>query len=230
MSTKQNKKRGVRSLGLKRDSEGNYYNPSNSLMEFKRKKNGDVEMIVPNWLKKEHQQKLRTLKYYGDKYGISNKTEIQKEKDLYKNYTEYVKKWNKGEISKISTVGYRFDLYKNNYKATSKFYRPENKTKIIQYASDSFKVKTMRIMGKHGIYNGKAYDDYLNDLAESLGEDKDQIEKLIFPTGLDEKSTYETIYEVTDKGLNSIDRLIDIKVAFEDLDEVDEFAIRRKLL
>ena len=138
MNTKQ--KRGIRNLGLKKSSDGVYYNPEYFGLEFVKQKNGNLKMIVPEWFKNEHKQKLNTLRTYGKKYGLSNKSDIKKEKDLYKYYTDYVKKWNKGEISKLSTVKYRFDLYKDNFRATSKFSRREKKKKIIGYISDSFKV------------------------------------------------------------------------------------------
>lgn len=228
MNTKQS--RGIRALGLKKASDGTYHNPDMFGLEFEKNKNGEIKMVVPDWFKKEHQQKLNTLRTYGKKYGLSNKTDIKKEKDLYKYYTDYVKKWNKGEISKLSTVKYRFDLYKDNFRATSKFYRRENKKKIIEHISDTFKVKVMRIMGKHGVFNGQAYDDYLNNLSVKLGEDKGTIETLLFPTKLDEKSSYDLIKTTLDNGLNNIDELIDNKVDAGDIDDNDEFLIRGMLL
>ena len=228
MNTKQ--KRGIRNLGLKKSSDGVYYNPEYFGLEFVKQKNGNLKMIVPDWFKKEHQQKLNTLRTYGKKYGLSNKSDIKKEKDLYKYYTDYVKKWNKGEISKLSTVKYRFDLYKENFRATSKFYRRENKKKIIEHISDSFKVKVMRIMGKHGVFNGQAYEDYIQNLANKLNEDKSTVEMLLFPTKLDEKSSYDLIKTTVDSGLNNIDELIDNKVDAGELDEQDEFLIRGMLI
>lgn len=228
MNTKQ--KRGIRNLGLKKSSDGVYYNTEYFGLEFVKQKNGDLKMIVPDWFKKEHQQKLNTLRTYGKKYGLSNKSDIKKEKDLYKYYTDYVKKWNKGEISKLSTVKYRFDLYKENFRATSKFYRRENKKKIIEHISDSFKVKVMRIMGKHGVFNGQAYEDYIQNLANKLNEDKSTVEMLLFPTKLDEKSSYDLIKTTVDSGLNNIDELIDNKVDAGELDEQDEFLIRGMLI
>ena len=228
LNTKQ--KRGIRNLGLKKSSDGVYYNPEYFGLEFVKQKNGNLKMIVPDWFKKEHQQKLNTLRTYGKKYGLSNKSDIKKEKDLYKYYTDYVKKWNKGEISKLSTVKYRFDLYKENFRATSKFYRRENKKKIIEHISDSFKVKVMRIMGKHGVFNGQAYEDYIQNLANKLNEDKSTVEMLLFPTKLDEKSSYDLIKTTVDSGLNNIDELIDNKVDAGELDEQDEFLIRGMLI
>ena len=80
LNTKQN--RGIRALGLKKDSTGTYYNPDMYGLEFEKTKNGEIKMIVPEWFKKEHQQKLRTLRNYGKKYGLSNKTDIKKGKNL----------------------------------------------------------------------------------------------------------------------------------------------------
>ena len=228
MNTKRN--RGIRALGLKKASDGTYYNPDYFGLEFEKQKNGNLKMVVPDWFKKEHQQKLNTLRTYGKKYGLSNKSDIKKEKDLYKYYTDYVKKWNKGEISKLSTVKYRFDLYKDNFRATSKFYRRENKKKIIEHISDSFKVKVMRIMGKHGVFNGHAYDDYIQNLANKLNEDKGTVETLLFPTKLDEKSSYDLIKTTVDTGLNNIDELIDNKVDAGEIDDNDEFLIRGMLI
>lgn len=228
MNIKQN--RGIRSLGLKKSSDGIYYNPDYFGLEFEKQKNGELKMIIPDWFKKEHKQKLRTLRTYGKNYNLSNKSDIKKEKDLYKNYVDYVKKWNKGEISKLSTVKYRFDLYKDNYKASSKFYRRENKEKIIAHVTYSFKVKVMRIMGKHGVFNGQAYDDYIQNLANKLNEDKGTVESLLFPTKLDEKSDYDLIKNTVDEGLNNIDELIDNKVDGGELDEQDEFLIRGMLI
>lgn len=228
MNTKRN--RGIRALGLKKASDGLYYKPGMFGLEFEKTKNGEIKMIVPDWFKKEHRQKLRSLNYYRKKYGISNKTDIKKEKDLYKYYVDYVKKWNKGEISKISTVKYRYDLYKQNKKSTDRFYRRENRQKIIEHVKESFKVKVMRITGKYGIFNGKAYDDYLNNLSVKLGEDKATIESLVFPTKINEKSSYEDIKNSIEKGFDNIDKLINKKYEIGEIDDNDEFLIRGMLL
>lgn len=228
MSTKRN--RGIRSLGLKKDSSGTYYNPNMYGLEFEKTKNGDIKMIVPDWFKKEHKQKLQTLNYYGKKYGLSNKTDIKKEKDLYKYYVDYVDKWNKGEISKASTVKYRFDLYNQNQKSTNRFYSRENKEKIIEHVNESFKVKVMRIMGKHGVFNGQAYDNYLTNLSKKLGEDKSIIESLVFPTKINEKSSYEQIKNCIENGFDNIDELINNKYESGEIDDNDEFLIRGMLL
>lgn len=228
MNTKRN--RGIRDLGLKKSSDGTYYNPDMYGLEFEKTKNGEIKMIVPDWFKQEHKQKLRTLNYYGKKYDISNKTDIKKEKDLYKYYVDYVDKWNKGEISKTSTVKYRFDLYNQNQKSTNRFYSRENKQKIIEHVNESFKVKVMRIMGKHGIFNGQAYDDYLNNLSVKLGEDKATIESLVFPTKINEKSSYEDIKNCIENGFDNIDELINNKYESGEIDDDDEFLIRGMLL
>lgn len=228
MSTKRN--RGIRSLGLKKDSSGTYYNPNMYGLEFEKTKNGEIKMIVPDWFKKEHKQKLQTLNYYGKKYGLSNKTDIKKEKDLYKYYVDYVDKWNKGEISKASTVKYRFDLYNQNQKSTNRFYSRENKEKIIEHVNESFKVKVMRIMGKHGVFNGQAYDNYLTNLSKKLGEDKSIIESLVFPTKINEKSSYEQIKNCIENGFDNIDELINNKYESGEIDDNDEFLIRGMLL
>lgn len=228
MNTKRN--RGIRALGLKKASDGTYYNPNMYGLEFEKQKNGEIKMIVPDWFKQEHKQKLKTLNYYGKKYGLSNKTDIKKEKDLYKYYVDYVDKWNKGEISKTSTVKYRFDLYNQNKKSTNRFYTRENKEKIIAHVTDSFKVKVMRINGKRGIFNSKAYDDYLNNLSVKLGEDKAMIESLIFPTKINEKSSYDEIKDCLDDGYDNIDKLINKKRKKEEIDDNEEFLIRGMLL
>lgn len=228
MNTKQN--RGIRALGLKKDSNGTYYNPDMYGLEFEKTKNGNIKMVVPDWFKQEHKQKLQTLRYYGKKYGISNKTDIKKEKDLYNYYVDYVDKWNKGEISKPSTVKYRFDLYNQNQKSTNRFYSRENKQKIIEHVNESFKVKVMRIMGKHGVFNGQAYDDYLTNLSKKLGEDKSTIESLVFPTKINEHSSYEEIKNCIENGFDNIDELINNKYESGEIDDNDEFLIRGMLL
>lgn len=228
MNTKRN--RGIRALGLKKASDGLYYNPGMFGLEFEKTKNGEIKMIVPDWFKKEHRQKLRSLNYYRKKYGISNKTDIKKEKDLYKYYVDYVKKWNKGEISKTSTVKYRYDLYNQNKNSTDRFYRRENRQKIIEHVKESFKVEVMRITGKYGIFNGQAYDDYLNNLSVKLGEDKATIESLVFPTKINEKSSYEDIKNCIEKGFDNIDKLINNKYERGEIDDNDEFLIRGMLL
>lgn len=228
MNTKRN--RGIRALGLKKDSSGTYYNPDMYGLEFKKTKNGEIKMVVPEWFKKEHKQKLQTLNYYGKKYGLSNKTDIKREKDLYKYYVDYVDKWNKGEISKPSTVKYRFDLYNQNQKSTNRFYSRENKEKIIEHVNESFKVKVMRIMGKHGVFNGQAYDDYLSNLSAKLGEDKSTIESLVFPTKINEKSSYDQIKNFIENGFDNIDELINNKYESGEIDDNDEFLIRGMLL
>lgn len=228
MNTKLN--RGIRALGLKKASDGTYYNPDMYGLEFEKQKNGEIKMIVPDWFKQEHRQKLRTLNYYGKKYGISNKTDIKKEKDLYKYYVDYVDKWNKGEISKTGTVKYRFDLYNQNQKSTNRFYSRENKQKIIEHVNESFKVKVMRIMGKHGVFNGQAYDDYLTNLSKKLAEDKATIESLVFPTKINEQSSYEDIKNCIENGFDNIDELINNKYESGEIDDNDEFLIRGMLL
>ena len=140
------------------------------------------------------------------------------------------KRKNKGEISKASTVKYRFDLYNQNQKSTNRFYTRENKQKIIEHVKESFKVKVMRIMGKYGVFNGQAYDDYLTNLSKKLGEDKSIIESLVFPTKINEKSSYEQIKNCIEKGFDNIDELINNKYESGEIDDNDEFLIRGMLL
>ena len=73
---------------------------------------------------------------------------------------------------------------------------------------DKKKVMIMRISGKHNVKNAEYYNDLIELLSEYSKLPQAEVESLIFPKALEEKTKYEDIKEILDTGYyNFLDAL-----------------------
>ena len=201
-------KRTIRSLGLKRTSNKNeYYDPKNRQLFYKDKK-GILQMKIDPYDKQLHKQALQRIKYYEKKYKYSLTNLREYEKERYKKYKQAISDWNKGEISKVTTVASRYNPLNENLLNLSSYLSSENKL-LETHIDEKKKVTYMRMMGQHGVNNGQAYTDFINTIADKLGLDFAYTESLLFPKNLAEKTKYEEIKPILNKSVSSIDEEVE---------------------
>lgn len=214
--------------GLKKTSEKGVYYDVASRTTFKRDNKGNLKMQVDEFERKAHKATLERLRYYEKKYNILLKREKDIEKRNWKEYVDSVKKWNKGEINRANTVGKKLETLTTRRNVTNRYYSSEN-IKLSSDITEKRKVMVMRMSGKHGVYNGKAYDSYIQTLADRLKVTPEIIEKHLFPNGLEESSKYDDIVNTLNVGMNTIDDLIDEQVKKGLISENDAFFTRELL-
>lgn len=214
--------------GLKRTSERGVYYDVESGTTFKKDKNGNLKMQIDDYERKTHRATMERLRYYEKKYNISLKREKEIEKRNWKEYVDSVKKWNKGEINRANTVSRRLDNLNSRQRATNRYYSSSN-VKLKSDITEKKKVMVMRMSGKHGVYNGKAYDDYIQGLSYRLKVSKEEVEKHLFPNGIEESSKYKDIVDNLNNGMNTIDDLIDRQLENGIISEDDAFFTRELL-
>lgn len=217
-----------KNIKLRKDSDGTYYNPDTGF-EFDVK-GKEIELKVSDFLKKSYKKNVAKLKRYNKKYGVSVNNEIKKLDKLWNDYVKYIDKWNSGEVSKLDTVKYHEQVMFKEQMNIENYYTRSNIKKIKSKVEDDFKVELMRINGRHGVFNGKAYDDYLNLISKSLNISVDEVEELIFPTKINEKSTYDDIKEVLNEGFYNVDELLKSKVKNKEITRTEAYGIRKEIL
>ena len=167
---------------------GDVYKDTKTGMEFKKTTKG-YNMVVNKQAQREHQANVRRLKKLNDKYGGAFSSELKKENENWNDYKKAITQFNKGEKARPGTVKKELDYFQKSSKEQAKIYSDEKRVSSI--VSDKRKVTLMRMSGKHGVYNGKAYDDYLKVMAKDLGMSVEEVEPLIFPTENDNEIKYE---------------------------------------
>lgn len=198
---------------------GSIYLDVNTGAEFK-KINGKFELQVDPLQKKLHNNAMRQIRYYEKKYNVSLKEARELESKKWKDYTKAVKDFNKGKISRLDTVQKRYNNSVKQTKETSKYYS-KNNSNLKAHLSEKKKIFAMRTQGLHGIKNGKAFDDLINNISSKLNIDKDTTLDLLFPTKLEEASTYEEVVNVMNNAFNTIDDIINDKYNSGELDFYD---------
>lgn len=202
------RKRTIRNLGLKRTSNKNeYYDPINRQL-FYKDKNGNLQMKIDPYDKQLHKQALQRIKYYEKKYNYNLNDLREYEADRYKKYKQAISDWNKGEISKVSTVASRYNQLNENLLNLSSYLSADNK-QLVAHLDEKKKVMYMRMMGQHDVYNGQAYTDFIHTIANKLGLDFGYTENLLFPKILGEKSKYAEIKPILDNSTSSIDEEVE---------------------
>lgn len=172
---------------LKKTTRGTYYD-AKSRQEFSKTKKG-YNMVVGKYESNEHRKNVRRLEKLNKKYGGAFSKELKQENENWNEYKKSIKEFNKGNISRATTVKRRYTEWNTSSLRQEKTYT--NEKRISSIVSDKKKVTLMRMSGKHGIYNGKAYDDYISMMADEFGMETDEIEPLLFPTANDDEIKYE---------------------------------------
>lgn len=214
--------------GLKKIDKNRWFDP-NSRLEFTKNKNGTLKMEIPKFDKQWQRQTNAKVKRYESKLNYNKDGKV-------KNITQYryeqlkkaVDKWNKGEITRANTVGRVYKEWENEVKATNRFYSKDNPL-LIPMIEEKKKVQYMRILGVHGVYNGKAFDDLIRTFAKTLQMNEEELKNILFPKGLEECSSYEDFSEKASEVQRTIDELIDDKVKDRIINENEAFFLREKM-
>lgn len=214
--------------GLKKTRGKNEYFDPVSRQTFIKDNKGNLKMTISEVDKLQHKATMERLRYYEKKYNYSTKELRNIEAKRWKEYTDSVKKWNKGEYSRASTVGRRYERFNKNATSVMKYYSSQNK-QLTRDINEKKKVMVMRMQGVHGVYNGQLYDQYISTLADRLNMEAVEVEKILFPKGLEEQSKYADIQFAISRAYDNIDDIVNQKVADGELSENDAFFIEELL-
>lgn len=214
--------------GLKKTSNKNEYYDPLSRQTFIQDAKGNLKMTISDIDRAEHKATMERLRYYEKKYNYSVKEARRLESKRWKEYTNAVKKWNKGEYTRASTVGKRYQNYHENMLKNVKYYSANNK-QLSADITEKKKVMVMRMQGIHGVYNGQLYDQYIQAIAQRLNMSTSEVEKLLFPKGVEEQSKYEDINKCFERAYDNIDDIIQDKVKSGELSDNDAFFIEELL-
>lgn len=214
---------------LKKTTSGTYYDPQ-SRQEFSKTKKG-YNMVIGKYEKSQHQQNVKRLRNLNKKYGGAFNYELNEEQRRWNEYKESIKQFNKGEISRPSTVKRRFQDWNKASIEQSVTYSKGSK-KIATIVEDKKKVEIMRKTGKHGIYNGKAYDDYIKTVADKLDLSFEETEELIFPyrDEVGELDSDQIKRYMNQTKTKTIDDVISEKRERKDISEAEEIELQNLVM
>lgn len=218
----------ISTKGLKKTGDNEWYD-TESRQTFYKDKNGNLKMKVDDFERKRHKAVMERLRYYERKYNVSLKEQKKKESKLWSDYTRAVKDWNSGKINRANTVGRRYRRIDSNMSSVSKYFNNTNKT-LSRDMAEKRKVQIMRIDGKHDVFNGLKYDEYIKTIAERLQVDESLIEQALFPKGLEEYSKYDEIKAVLDNSAKLISDYVKEKIKDGTINEKDAFFLEEILL
>lgn len=216
--------------GLKKTSEG-YYDKESHLL-FTKDKDG-LKIIISEYDKELFNNQKKRLLALEKKYNVSLKSELNDLKDAFDEYKEYVKRFNNRDVKWSSTVESR---YKTFEKATMKHEKifgninmsKETKKQFSVYVENKKKVMILRMSGHKGVFDNNVnsmFDSYLQTFSDKLGVSKDEVKGLLFPTGLEETSSYDEMIEVLDGAYYNMQDLIEEKVNEGVITEYDAISL-----
>ena len=122
------------------------------------------------------------------KYGGAFNKELQNEMENWNSYKKAINQFNKGKKVRPTTVKKELNYFQKSNEKQAKLI--SNQKSISSIVTDKNKVTLMRMSGKHGVYNGKAYDDFIKSMADDLNMDKEDVENQMFPTVDNDKIKY----------------------------------------
>ena len=90
----------------------------------------------------------------------------------------------------------------------------------------------MRKTGKHGIYNGKAYDDYIKTVADKLDLSFEETEELVFPyrDEVGELDSDQIKRYMNQTKTKTIDDVISEKRKRKDISEAEEIELQNLVM
>ena len=204
--------------GLKKTGENEWFDPqSRALFE---KKNGKLRMKVDPWDRAQHKRSMERFRYYEKKFGIDLSSEKQAENDRWNYYNKMVREFNEGKIVQPTTVQRRQQSWEKSAFRRERMYSKTN-VKLQSQIEETKKVMLLRMMGKHGVYNGKAYDAMVEGIAKALGKDVKEVEDRIFPKMQQEKSTYENIDGYIDNGEVALTEWVEELIDNNEISSID---------
>lgn len=191
---------------LKKTGSNEWFDRRSGQLFYKQK--GRLMIKIDEQERKAHRQLMAKLRYEEKKWGLSTKSERETEVKLWKEYTNAVRKFNKGEIKRASTVSRRRRALESKQSDQYRYWHqvPEKLQKMQQ---DKRKVMLMRISGKHNVKNAEYYNELIRLISEYSKLDPDIVESLLFPKAIEEETKYQKIKDEIDKGYYSFLEALD---------------------
>lgn len=185
---------------LKKTGSNEWFDRRSGQLFYKQK--GKLMIKIDEQERKAHRQLMDKLRREEKKWGLSTKAERETEAKLWKEYTNSVRAFNKGEIKRASTVSRRRKTFESKQSDQYRYWHqaPEKLQKMQQ---DKRKVMLMRISGKHNVKNAEYYNELIRLISEYSKLDPDIVESLLFPKAIEEETKYEKIKDEMDKGYYS---------------------------
>lgn len=185
---------------LKKTGSNEWFDRRSGQLFYKQK--GKLMIKIDELERKAHRQLMDKLRREEKKWGLSTKAERETEAKLWKEYTNSIRAFNKGEIKRASTVSRRRKALESKQSDQYRYWHqaPEKLQKMQQ---DKRKVMLMRISGKHNVKNAEYYNELIRLISEYSKLDPDIVESLLFPKAIEEETKYEKIKDEMDKGYYS---------------------------
>lgn len=207
---------------LKKTGANEWFDRRSGQLFYKQK--GRLMIKIDEQERKAHRQLMSKLRYEGKKWGLSTKSERETEAKLWKEYTNAVRQFNKGEIKRASTVSRRRRAIESKQSDQYRYWHqpPEKLQKMQQ---DKRKVMLMRISGKHNVKNAEYYNELIRLISQYSKLDFDIVESLLFPKAIEEETKYQKIKDEIDKGYYSfLDALDEQPISQTDKEYVEQIA------
>jgi hypothetical protein len=207
---------------LKKTGSNEWFDKRSGQLFYKQK--GKLMIKIDEQERKAHRQLMDKLRREEKKWGLSTKSERETEAKLWKEYTNSVRKFNKGEIKRASTVSRKRRAIESKQSDQYRYWHqpPEKLQKMQQ---DKRKVMLMRISGKHNVKNAEYYNELIRLISEYSKLDTDIVESLLFPKAIEEETKYQKIKDEMDKGYYSfLDTLDEQPISQTDKEYAEQLA------
>lgn len=207
---------------LKKTGSNEWFDRRSGQLFYKQK--GKLMIKIDEQERKAHRQLMAKLRYEEKKWGLSTKSERETETKLWKEYTNAVRKFNKGEIKRVSTVSRKRRAIESKQSDQYRYWhQPPEKLRKMQ--QDKRKVMLMRISGKHNVKNAEYYNELIALISQHSKLDPDIVESLLFPKAIEEETKYQKIKDEIDKGYYSfLDALDEQPISQTDKEYVEQIA------
>ena len=207
---------------FKKTGSNEWFDKRSGQLFYKQK--GKLMIKIDEQERKAHRQLMDKLRREEKKWGLSTKSERETEAKLWKEYTNSVRKFNKGEIKRASTVSRKRRAIESKQSDQYRYWHqpPEKLQKMQQ---DKRKVMLMRISGKHNVKNAEYYNELIRLISEYSKLDTDIVESLLFPKAIEEETKYQKIKDEMDKGYYSfLDTLDEQPISQTDKEYAEQLA------
>ena len=207
---------------LKKTGSNEWFDKRSGQLFYKQK--GKLMIKIDEQERKAHRQLMDKLRREEKKWGLSTKSERETEAKLWKEYTNSIRKFNKGEIKRASTVSRKRRAIESKQSDQYRYWhQPSEKLQKMQ--QDKRKVMLMRISGKHNVKNAEYYNELIRLISEYSKLDIDIVESLLFPKAIEEETKYQKIKDEMDKGYYSfLDTLDEQPISQTDKEYAEQLA------
>ena len=217
-------RKSLKTKNLKKINNKRYIDTKTGF-EYSKRGYNQYNMVVNKQAQKEHQANVKRLKRLSKKHGNYFNKELRDEMENWERYKKSIRDFNSGKTSRPSTVKHRLKDFSTDSKNRRKLF--DKPSRIASFVEDKKKVEIMRKTGKHGIYNGKAYDDFLEMLASRFKtKSKQEIEDVLFPFKDDSQiPDSDQIRTIINSGVKTIEDLIKEESDSGNLSESEEIEL-----